>query len=112
MTSVTEKIQKRRFYPVTIGDETFHVAALSVADRRRMDGIDGVIEKSFYGIGRAMRDADGMECFPKEGDETDTAYAQRIESLFPEIPTDTFNEQSESINKLGIVPRAKVLEKN
>jgi hypothetical protein len=96
---------------VTIGDETHHVRALSIADRRRLDAIEDVMAKAFFAFGRGMCDASGNEMFPREGDETDAEYAARIESL-NDIPTDTFNELSTAINKIGIVPRAEVLAKN
>ena len=112
MSGVAEKIQKRRFYPVTIDGETFHVRALSVADRRRIDAMSDVMQKSFFALGRGLCNEQGGELFPRENDEDDAGYATRIESLIPEIPTDTFNELGAAINRVGIVPRAEVIAKN
>lgn len=116
MKSVCERIQSRRNYTVKVGSgddaETFSVRALSIADRRRMDALPDVLEKSFFALGRGLLNHDGSECFPRQSGEDDSAYAQRIEASIPDIPTDTFNELCESINKIGITPKPGVLEKN
>jgi hypothetical protein len=111
MSSVTAKIWKRRCYPVTCGEETYHVCALSIADRRRLDSLEDVLAKSFFALARGLRDANGDEAFPREGDETDAAYAARFEAL-NDIPTDTFNELTSTINRLGVVPRSETIAKN
>jgi hypothetical protein len=111
MSSVTAKIWKRRCYPVVCGDETYHVRALSIADRRRVDSLEDVLAKSFFALARGLCDATGNEVFPREGDETDAAYAARFESL-NDIPTDTFNELCSAIQRIGVVPASEVIAKN
>jgi len=112
MTSLVERIQRRRFYPVPVAGETFHVRALSIADRRRMDAIEDILDKSFFALGRGLCNGDGSEAFPRRPEEGDLDYARRMANELAEIPTDTFSELCAAINKIGIAPREEVIAKN
>jgi len=112
MSSIVEKAKKRRCYQVEIDGVQFHVRALSIADRRRLDQLSDLLQKNFFGLGRGLCEPDGAEAFPRNEGESDSDYALRIDSLLEDMPTDTFTELVSAINRLGTVPKQAVIEKN
>lgn len=112
MTSVVDKIRKRRNYKVTIGTDEVTLCALSLADRKRVDSLDEALDKSFFAIGRGLCHDDGSEAFPRVPGEDDKTYAIRVQTELAEIPTDTFVEIAAAINRIGSVPKLETLQKN
>ena len=110
--SITERLLKRQKFDVKVGDETYSVRELPVAELRHLDESipDDPLLKSFYVIGRSLVTDD--PAYSKPSDESAADYAKRIQGMLAEVGTATLAQLSTAITRLGITPRVESLKKN
>ena len=113
MSSVIERLRKRRYYPVQIGAETVHVRALTIPEIKAAAEIDATdpLAAVGYMIGCAVVDESGGPAVPKNDGESNIDYGNRVLTTL-DLPQDTLMELQAGIEKAGKVPAAKAIEKN
>lgn len=115
MNSIIERLQKRRCCEVKVNGDSFYVRALTIQERRQIDSIDEPLLKSWFALGCGLCDADGKSEFARDSGKSPSDFAKEIEaacSVGDGIPTDTFRELCDTINKLGLVPKQDLIQKN
>jgi len=109
--SMIEKLRKRRSYPVTIGEETVHVRALTEGERTEV--LPFKSEDSSFGfvIGCGLlNDAQEPE-FVKAPGESPQDFGTRVLKE-ADLPTDTRTELATAILNLTSGPKREALVKN
>ena len=110
--TLTEKLRKRRFYPVTIGEETVHVRRLTVDEAERVDGIENGLIKAFFMVGCCLLDESGTPAYSRNDDESDIQFAERVKVEGKDIPADTLADITAGIWKATKVPSPGTTSKN
>jgi hypothetical protein len=107
--STLDKIKKRRAFPVTIGDETVSIRAMSKADIKRLSDLTDAPDEFILGL--VLLDDVGNPAFaPNEG-ESDRAFAERVAAETVDVPHITKKEIYAAVRKVsGYI--VEELEKN
>ena len=109
-----EKLRKRRFYPVTIGDATVHLRGLLYSEHETAEEFGEAAESWGYAIGCCLMHDDGTEWFTRMVDVKETASdfgARVLREL--DLPDDTRAELIAAIVKLSQgPPKIETLAKN
>ncbi len=111
MATVSERLRKRRCYPLPIGDETLHVRAMTFAEIEVMESIGGNKVSEGYVIGKCLVEPDGTPCFEQGKDEKNEDFGKRV-LVDSEMPTDTAAELLEMVMKLTKPPTREEAKKN
>lgn len=111
MTSVLQRLRKRRAYPVAIGEDTIHVRALTLGEGETLDRFEGA-EKVAFAFGCALVNDAGEPEFPRLPNEGNEAFAKRLVPEFADIPQDVLNAISKGIEKVSTPPNGEALKKS
>jgi hypothetical protein len=105
MTSVLDRIKKRRCYPVKEVEGAF-VRSLTRGEANRVEALDGE-EKTDFILGVALVDELGNPAFSQSPEETDSAFCQRIKEQTKDVDGATITA---IIRAVGKVTQAAPLE--
>lgn len=114
MTSITDRLHKRRHKAVTINDgaDTVYLRALIGSELRALMALPPIEQDAAY-IALALVNDEGVPLCPKRDDETYADFAARsFEEMTGAIPIDTRAELLEELNKLQRPPSQRSIEKN
>jgi hypothetical protein len=112
MSETMAKLRKKRGAAVEVEGDTFHVRSLTLGELRRVDALPNE-EKTGFVIGCTLCSGpDGEPEFPKQSDETDSAWAKRITEQLGDVSTDKIRLLSERVASLGKVPKTSDIVKN
>jgi hypothetical protein len=104
VSSVLSRLKKKRGYPVDIDGETFHVRSLTIGELQRLDLLDADHKTGFV-VGCALcSEANGEQELPRNADETDAAWADRVLAELADVPTDTIRALSDGVAAIGKTP--------
>ncbi len=115
--SVLDKLAKRRFYPVSIGDQEVHVRSLTIREIKRLDAVDYDARTGLV-LGFALLEPDGSPVFVqrKSADgidaETDSEFSDRVIEQLSETPMDNLAAVSQAVQRLGQPVDSDKLKKN
>ena len=115
MSSILDKMRKRRFYPVKIGDETIHVRSMTIGEMGRMEAVEAGFKTPFVVACCLLRD-DGSQEFTKAGAdvdgilETDTDFAKRVNDALADVQPETLKELCQAVGRIGEVDHEAVLK--
>jgi len=108
--SVLDKIKKRRFYPVDLGDGNIvNCRALTIGELRRLEALDKELKTPFV-MGVALVDDKGATEFTKTGEESDVQFAERVREAIADVSTETISAISQAIGKIGKVPEVETVK--
>lgn len=104
-----EKIAARRNYPLTIGTQTIQICALEIDAFERIEALPPELKNS-YMMGHGLCEDDGSPAFPQRPEESDAAYAARVQSALKDagVRTDTLIEITRAIGMIGTVNREDI----
>ena len=91
MATIAERLQKRRFYPVEIGDETVHIRALLLSEKSRMMTFSNEPESYGFALGCCLLSDDGSPAFTQVAGEGDKDFGARVLAEL-DLPEDTTTE--------------------
>ena len=111
MSSVFDKIRKRRKWPVEIDGETVYVRALLESEHREVKPFENESESYGYAIGCCLLNDDGSQAIIRAPGEAAKEFGARVLSKL-DLPTDTRAELCERIVKLATGPPLEVIAKN
>jgi hypothetical protein len=110
LSSVVDRIRRRRKYPVKLGDDTVFVRSMTIAENKAVEPFSAEIESLGYAIGVCLLNDDGSQVFAIGKDETANAFGARVLAEL-DIPDDARNIITEAIMKLRQdVPDMKAME--
>lgn len=111
MTSLLERLNKRRFYPVKVAGETVHIRLLTDAESREIASLKDELQNA-YALGLSLCESEKEPAFPRGVGETPEAYAIRMADLLKDMPQDNVRELQEAYTRLAKVPSLDNLAKN
>lgn len=111
MSNVLARLSKKRAFPIVIDDETFHVRSLTIGELKRLDSIKGDNRTGFV-LGCALVEESGQTVIPKNADETDDQWSERVLEQLSDVPTQTIKQLSDGVAQIGKTPNAVAVEKN
>ena len=114
MSSVMDRLRKRRHFPVKLDEEsTVYVRPMTQGEIWRMDAFnsDSRLMNGFCLACAVVDDAGQALCARNEG-ESDQDFAARGAEFFADIPTDTLSTLIEGIRDADKVPSVEKLAKN
>ena len=111
MSSVIQKLLKRRCYPVSIAGEEMHLRMLTIGEGDVLDKLKDS-EKTLFAVGCSLVDADGKQQLPRQPDESYAAYAARLSMELADMGQDMLGELMSAILKLAKIPSPENLQKN
>jgi hypothetical protein len=114
MTSVIDRLRKRRAYPLSIDGEKVYVRAFTKSERQEFKPLANEEESYGFVMGCGLINEDGSVMFAREEGEEAKAFAIRVEDA-AELPDDTRAQICTAIVKLSEGPtieQLKALKKN
>lgn len=102
-----EKIATRRNYPLTLAEgNTIQLCALTIDEIERITAIPAELRNAFM-LGSCLCEDDGRRAFEKQAEETDAAFAGRVNTTLKTagVRTDTLIEITRAAGTLGAVDR-------
>ena len=111
MSSVFQKVAKRKAYPVEIDGETMHVSEPTFGKIDRFKSLGG--EKSTWlALGLCLVSENGETLFTIEPAETDEQFADRVMTDAQDVTPSVVKALSDAIMKLINPVKQEALEKN
>lgn len=111
MSSVLQRLRKRRAYPVSIGEDTVYVRALTTAEVEALVKLEGSTQIAFT-LGCALVNDAGEPEFPRQSGESFEAFANRVLPEFADLPQDVLTVLSQGIDKVSKPANAEALKKS
>lgn len=111
-SKVAERLRRKRGFPVEHNGETYHVRELTMGELSRFDRLPKESKTGFL-VGCALvEDVGGEQCFPKEPNEDDAAYAARMMLELAEVTPGTLRALSEGVSKISGAVKVESVLKN
>ena len=112
MSDVLDRLRKKRGFPVTIGDETFHVRSLTIGELKRLKTVADD-DKTGFMVGCTLcADEGGKQAIPPLDEETDADWSKRVVDALADVPSETIRSLSEGIAALSKTPSSTAVAKN
>ena len=112
MSSVIDRLRKRRFYPITIDGEIVHIRALLQSELKTVEAFKDEDESIGFAIGCAVLNEDHSQTFTQAQDEQAKEFGARILAEL-DLPSDTKSELTGKILRLSNGPlKEDELKKN
>ena len=108
--SVIQRLQKRRFYPVTIDGETVHIRAMLQSEQREVLAVKDDTESVGFVIGVGLVNEDRTPVFVRSSGESVVDFGKRVLDEL-DWPTDTRSELVDKILRLSNGPPVASIEK-
>ena len=109
MSSVIERLQKRRRYPIEIDGETVFIRSLKQAERDACEQFKNEESSLGYAIGIALMADNGEPMFTQSADEPAIDFGDRVLTTL-DMADDTRSQLVNAILKLSNGPTAEQLE--
>jgi hypothetical protein len=103
LSSVADRIRKRRFYPFTIAGETVHLRGLTNSEHAEIEPFAMQDESTGFAIGCCLLNDDGSPVFTRSPDEPATQFGGRVLKEL-DLPDDTKSELTNKIISLAKGP--------
>lgn len=111
MSSVLQRLRKRRAYPVAIGDDTVYVRALTTAEVDALLTFEGPTQIAFT-LGCALVNDAGEPEFPRQSGESFADFAKRVLPEFADLPQDVLSVLSQGIDRVSKPANSEALKKS
>lgn len=112
MTTVLDRVRKRRHYPVPEIGEGVFVRSLTRGELRRLSALETDLKDEFM-FGCALTDGTGKPEFVQVQEETDVAFAQRVRAAIEEhVDLETRSQLGSAIARIVQSPSQRDLQKN
>ena len=113
MSSVLDKIRRRRCYPVDLEHgETVHVRPLGGWDKLAINSLESPDEQLAYSIGRCLVNEDAERVMDRNADESAKEYIARVRLFTEDLSYADLAALATAISKVTKVPAAETLLKN
>lgn len=112
MSNVLERLRKKRAFPVMIDGQEFHVRTPTIGELRRLDAMTADNRTGFLVGCTLCSDASGVQEIPKQADEEDAKWAERVLDALADVPTETIRALSDGVAKISQTPTLEVVVKN
>jgi len=109
-SKVITRIQKRNKWPVTLGDDTIFIRAMTKGDQRAAREIEDLELRGYFVFGCVLLEDDGSLAFPREPGEAAADFAKRVDAAMQEVPEDFKAAILNALNKIHSAP--ETLPKN
>lgn len=112
MSKTIERLLKRRCHEIKVGDDSFYVKALTIADGNQIGKFKNPDDGTYWAVGRALVESDGAEVFPRQSEESPEEYVKRLSAELADMPQDTLADVMSAVVRLARPPSAETLAKN
>lgn len=111
MSSVLQRLRKRRAYPVAIGEDTVYVRALTTSEVEALLKFEGATQVAFT-LGCALVNDAGEPEFPRQSGESFADFANRVLPEFSDLPQDVLSVLSQGIDRVSKPANSEALKKS
>lgn len=111
MTSVVDKIQKRRFFPVELDWITLHIRPMGAWERHDLRGLE-YRDQLVFAIGCCLVNEDRSRAFERQQNESVAEFVLRVRNATLDLSPDEVTLLTEAITKVTRPPPAETIAGN
>lgn len=111
MSTILDRIKKRRCYPVEIAGGTVYVRALTRGELERVNKLPDELKTDFM-IGCVLVEESGESVIPRNDGESDEEFCRRVAGHTADTDSETVSTILGAVSKIGKTPPAETLAGN
>ncbi len=106
MSKLIERIQKRKKWPVKLGEDTIYIRALVKREQREAQEVSDPILRGYFIFGCILLEDDGSMTFTRAAGESPTDFAARVGEVMDSVPEDSQAAIANALTKAQTVPES------